>query len=74
MTISLAEEVRRRHGDTGRATVGDHVSKDRNAPEGTRLMYLTEAIGVYALINNREARPAHPISIVIADEVHERTM
>ena len=74
MTISLAEEVRRRHGDVGGATVGYHVSKDLNAPEGTRLMYLTEAIGVYALINNRSARPTHPMSIVIADEVHERTM
>ena len=50
------------------------MSKDLNAPEGTRLMYLTEAIGVYALINNRSARPAHPISIATADELHERTV
>ena len=55
VTISLAEEVRRRHGEMGEAMVGYHVSKDRNAPEATRLMYLTEVIGpiigVYALIN-----------------------
>ena len=37
-------------------------------------MYMTEAIGVYALINNRELKPAHPVTIVVADEVHERTM
>ena len=37
-------------------------------------MYLTEAIGAYALLNNRSAKPEHPLSIVIADEVHERTM
>ena len=38
VTISLAEEVRR----MGHAVVGYHVSKDRNAPEATRLMYLTD--------------------------------
>ena len=37
-------------------------------------MYLTEAIGVYALINNREMNPAHLVMIVVANEVHERTM
>ena len=37
-------------------------------------MYLTEAIGVYALINNRGLNPAHPVTTVVADEVHERTM
>ena len=72
--MSLAEEVRGRHGELGHAVVGYHVSKDRNAPEATRLMYLTEAIGVYALINNRDLNPAHPVTIVVADEVHERTM
>ena len=74
VTISLAEEVRRRHGELGHAVVGFHVSKNRNAGQVTRLMYLTEAIGVYALINNRELKPAHPATIVVADEVHERTM
>ena len=57
----------------GRATVGYPVSKDLNAPEGTHLMYLTDAIGVYELLNNRGANPKHPVSIVIADEVRERT-
>ena len=28
----------------------------------------------HALLNNRSAKPEHPVSIVIADEVHERTM
>ena len=37
-------------------------------------MYLKEAIGVYSLINNRELKPAQPVTIVVADEVHERTM
>ena len=74
VTISLAEEVRRRHGDVGRTTVGYHVSRDKSITDDTRLVYLTEAIGVYALINNRDPRSAHPVSIVIADEVHERTM
>ena len=50
------------------------VSKDLNAPEETPLMCLTEAIGVYALLDNRSAKPKHPVSIVITDEVHERTM
>ena len=58
----------------GHAVVGFHVSKNKNAGQATRLMYLTEAIGVYALINNRELKPAHPVTIVAADEVHERTM
>ena len=53
VTISLAEEVRRRHGDMGRAVVGYHVSKDRSASESTRLMYMTEAIGVYVLMIGR---------------------
>ena len=44
VTISLAEEVRRRHGEMGDAMVGYHVSKDRSASEATRLMYLTKAI------------------------------
>ena len=29
---------------------------------------------MYALINNRELNPAHPVTVVVADEVHERTM
>ena len=29
---------------------------------------------MYALINNRETKPAHPVTVVVADEVHERTM
>ena len=74
VTISLAEEVRKRHGMVGQAVVGFHVSKNRSAGPATRLMYMTEAIGVYALINNRELKPAHPVTIVVADEVHERTM
>ena len=74
VTISLAEEVRKRHGTVGQAVVGFHVSKNRSAGPATRLMYMTEAIGVYALINNRELKPAHPVTIVVADEVHERTM
>ena len=74
VTISLAEEVRRRHGELGQAVVGFHVSKHRSAGKATRLMYLTEAIGVYALINNRDTKPAHHVTIVVADEVHERTM
>ena len=71
--ISLSEEVRRRHGELGHALFGYHVSKNKSA-KVTRLMYLTEAIGVYALINNRDLTPAHPVTIVVADEVHERTM
>ena len=74
VTISLAEEVRKRHGMVGQAVVGFHVSKNRSAGPASRLMYMTEAIGVYALINNRELKPAHPVTIVVADEVHERTM
>ena len=68
VTISLAE-VRRRYGELGQAVVGYHVSKDRSASEATRLRYLTEAIGVYSLINNRDLNPAHPVTIVVADEV-----
>ena len=74
VTISLAEEVRKRHGEVGHAVVGFHVSRNRNAGPATRLMYVTEAIGVYALINNRDLKPAQPVTIVVADEVHERTM
>ena len=74
VTISLAEEVCRRHDDLGASVVGYHVSKDKNAPEATRLMYLTEAIGVYALINNRGTNPKRLATVVVADEVHERTM
>ena len=74
VTISLAEEVRKRHGTVGHAVVGFHVSKNKSAGRATRLMYMTEAIGVYALINNRELKPTHPVTIVVADEVHERTM
>ena len=74
VTMSLAEEVRRRHGELGQAVVGFHVSKNRSTTESTRLMYMTEAIGVYALINNRDLNPAHPVTVVVADEVHERTM
>ena len=48
--------------------------KNKNAGKATRLVYLTEAIGVYALLNNRELKPAHPVTIVVADEVHERTV
>ena len=54
VTISLAEEVRKRHGMVGQAVVGFHVSKNRSAGPASRLMYMTEAIGVYALINNRD--------------------
>ena len=74
VTISLAEEVRKRHGMVGQAVVGFHVSKNRSAGLATRLMFMTEAIGLYALINNRALKPAHPVTIVVADEVHERTM
>ena len=74
VTISLAEEVRKRHGEVGHAVVGFHVSRNRNAGPATRLMYVTEAIGVYALINNRDLKPSQPVTIVVADEVHERTM
>ena len=72
VTISLAEEVRRRHGSVGHDVVGFHVSKNKSAGKATRLMYMTEAIGVYSLINNRELKPDHPVTIVVADEVHER--
>ena len=58
----------------GQAVVGFHVSKNRSAGPASRLMYMTEAIGVYALINNRDLKPAQPVTIVVADEVHERTM
>ena len=57
----------------GKAMVGYHVSKDRSASESTRLMYVTEAIGVYALLNSRQTKPTHPVTIVVTDEVHERT-
>ena len=60
VTISLAGEVQRRHGEVGRSTVGYHVSRDRRITEDTRLVYLTEAIGVFALLNARE-RPEWPI-------------
>ena len=36
VTISLAEEVRRRHGELGEAVVGYHVSKDRSASKATQ--------------------------------------
>ena len=74
VTISLAEEVRKRHGEVGHAVVGFHVSRNRNAGLASRLMYVTEAIGVYALIKNRDLKPSQPVTIVVADEVHERTM
>ena len=74
VTISLADEVRKRHGEVGRTAVGYHVSRDKSITNDTRLVYLTEATGVFALLNNRDPRADHPISIVIADEVHERTM
>ena len=74
VTISLAKEVQRRHGEVGHSIVGYHVSRDRQITDDTRLVYLTEAIGVFALLNARLPDVAHPISIVIADEVHERTM
>ena len=74
VTISLADEVRRRHGEVGRTAVGHHVSRDKSITEDTRLVFLTEAIGVFALISNRDPRVDHPLSIVIADGVHERTM
>ena len=74
VTISLAKEVRRRHGEVGVSTVGYHVSRDRQITDDTRLVYLTEAIGVFSLLNNRTPGVAHPLAIVIADEVHERTM
>ena len=61
VTISLAEEVRKRHGMVGQAVVGFHVSKNRSAGPATRLMYTTEAIGVYALINNR-ATPSQSLA------------
>ena len=68
VTISLAKEVRRRHGEMGQTVVGYHVSKDLSASESTRLMYMTEAIGVHALLKNRETNPTHPVTIVVADE------
>ena len=68
VTISLAKGVQRRHGEIGRTTVGYHVSRDRRITEDTRLVYLTEAIGVFALLNARAPGAAHPVSIV-----HERT-
>ena len=74
VTILLVEEVRKRHGSVGHAVVGFHVSKNKSAGPATRLMYMTEAIGGYSLINNRELKPAHPVTIVVADEIHERTM
>ena len=74
VTISLAKEVRRRHGEVGDSTVGYHVSRDRQITDDTRLVYLTEAIGVFSLLNNRTPGVANPLAIVIADEVHERTM
>ena len=74
VTISLAGEAQRRHGEVGRTTVGYHVSRDRKITDDTRLVYLTEAIGVFALLNARAPGVANPVSIVIADEVHERTM
>ena len=74
VTISLAQEVRRRHGEVGVSTVGYHVSRDRQITDDTRLVYLTEAIGVFSLLNNRSPGVANPLAIVIADEVHERTM
>ena len=74
VTISLAKEVQRRHGEVGVSTVGHHVSRDRQITDDTRLVYLTEAIGVFSLLNNRTPGVAHPLAIVIADEVHERTM
>ena len=37
-------------------------------------MYMTEAIGVHQLLNNKDVDPRFPVTIVIADEVHERTM
>ena len=58
----------------GKAVVGYHVPKDLSASESTRLMYITEAIGVYVLLNNRETNPSRPVTIVVANEVHERTM
>ena len=58
----------------GKTVVGYHVSKDLNDLEGAKLMYLTDAIRVYALLNNGGSNPKHPISIVVADEVHEGTM
>ena len=66
--------MQRRHGEVGRTTVGYHVSRDRRITEDTRLVYLTEAIGVFALLNARAPGAAHPVFIVIADEVYERTM
>ena len=54
--------------------MGYHVSRDRQITDDTRLVYLTEAIGVCSLLNNRTPGEAHPLAIVIADEVHERTM
>ena len=74
VTISLAGEVQRRHGEVGHSIVGHHVSRDRRITDDTRLVYLTEAIGVFTLLNARAPGVAHPVSIVIADEVHERTM
>ena len=74
VTISLAGEVQRRHGELGRSIVGHHVSRDRRITDDTRLVYLTEAIGVFTLLNARTPGVAPPVSIVIADEVHERTM
>ena len=74
VTISLAGEVQRRHAEVGHSTVGYHVSRDRRITDDTRLVYLTEAIGVFTLLNARTPGVAHPVSIVIADEVHERTM
>ena len=62
VTISLAEEVRRRHGKLGEAVVGYHVSKER--PRGNSAD-VPEAIGVYALINNRELNPARVQSIPV---------
>ena len=58
----------------GAAMVRYHVSRDQSIPEGARLVYLTEAIGVFKLLGNCEPIPKEPMTIVIADEVHERTM
>ena len=65
VTVSLARQVRERYGDVGKALVGYL---------GSCLVYVIEAIGVFNLLDNRHPKPKEPITTVVANEVHERTM
>ena len=52
------------------STVGYHVSRDHNAPQGARLMYMTEAIGVLKLVSNRDPKLKDPVTIVEREHKH----